>query len=325
MSKIGFSRISALCALGICIASSMGAQPAVPPKNRASLGVNIIPSEQGADVTVTRVGPNTPADQMGLRPGDRIQSVNGRPVGSLDEFVSTIRSMRPGDEVELRIIRGQTGERTLRGELDPYNDDRARAEQPTGDDEFRAYQEVINRDRWNTEEDSRTSEFLRDSQRSAEQAIDDERFNPENRQTSFEEGKGPKPAASGDLDARLSRIEEQLDRITQELGALRKQIGTGRLSGRDAGPELRPRTPPQPRPTDPQTTSRAIRQYDRWNVSENRYEQADLTGARERAAQEAARRRADALGTQLQQQERARTRNPQPPTEQLPADQPPPR
>jgi hypothetical protein len=268
----------------------------------ATLGVNIVGDDRG--ITITRVHENKPAQQMDLRSGDRITLINGRPVRSADDFISAIRNMNPDDEVELDVVRGNS-EFAVRGQLEPYDQSVARnvSEQSNDSDAFRDYQDVVKRNRSKAGEQLSTEEFLRDSQRSAERAVDDKRFNSASRQTSFEDSEESNPARTGGVEDRLARVEEQLDRITQELEELRNQIGTGPLSAsRDTrGPEFRPRPQAQARPNEIPINSGQQRMNDRWNT-ENRFEQADLAGARERANLEAARRRANATGARLQQE-----------------------
>ena len=59
-----------------------------------------LPSGTGA--YVTSVGPGTPAEAAGLRPGDVITGVDGEEITSSDELGSAIRRHRPGDRVEIR-------------------------------------------------------------------------------------------------------------------------------------------------------------------------------------------------------------------------------
>lgn len=271
----------------------------------ASLGVNIITSGDG--IVVTRVQPGTPAQQMGLRPRDRIISINGQPARSADEFISTIRDMNPGDQVELGIARDNGG-RTIRGQLEAYNEAIARNPDSSGNDEFRQYQGIMNRGRSNSDqlssidaspEAQQSRQLFNDSERSA------------TRQTSFEDrGPSDRPA-SGDIDARLSRIEQQIDRLTQNVEEIRNTLGSSApTSGlrEAASAELRANTPRTQRPAANVAlpNGETVRKNDRWN-SENRFEQGDLPGARERAAQEAARRRAEQTGARLQQDARRDT------------------
>ena len=65
--------------------------------------------EVDAGAIVADVEDGSAADEAGLRRGDIIVSIDGEPVDSMAGLATTIRSMSPGDEVELEILRG--GER----------------------------------------------------------------------------------------------------------------------------------------------------------------------------------------------------------------------
>jgi C-terminal processing protease CtpA/Prc len=84
---------------------------------QGGLGVNIATDDREG-VVVRNVHRGSPAEEMGIRPGDRITQVNGQEVNSTREFVQTIRNMDPGEDVELDIRRARGGEQTLRGELE---------------------------------------------------------------------------------------------------------------------------------------------------------------------------------------------------------------
>jgi serine protease Do len=58
--------------------------------------------DQGG-VAVNNVSDGTPAAQAGLEPGDVIQSINGRPLNSAGDLVSTVSAMKPGSQVTLRV------------------------------------------------------------------------------------------------------------------------------------------------------------------------------------------------------------------------------
>jgi putative serine protease PepD len=51
-----------------------------------------------------------PADRAGIRAGDVVTQVDGRPVHSGQEFIVRIRAHRPGDKLELTLRHGTTGD-----------------------------------------------------------------------------------------------------------------------------------------------------------------------------------------------------------------------
>lgn len=82
---------------------------------RGYLGVNIanitaedqeafgLPSRDGA--LVHEVMEGSPADKAGLKHGDVIVAINGKPIKSQRELIDTVASMPPGTKVQLEIIR----------------------------------------------------------------------------------------------------------------------------------------------------------------------------------------------------------------------------
>jgi hypothetical protein len=170
-------------------------------KQGASLGVNISGDDQENGVLVVRILPNTPAQRMGLRLRDRIISLNGERVRSADEFISAIRNMNPGDRVDLKVVRNGN-EQTIHGELAGYSEAIVQTQGPNGSQQYRGFQSYIEPNQSN----------------SGEASSDQNRSFRENQQTSYED-RGER-AGSGDLDARISRIEQQLDRLTQQVEGL---------------------------------------------------------------------------------------------------------
>jgi len=57
-------------------------------------------------VLVEGIVPKSPADHAGLKPGDRILAFEGTVIHSGDEITSLVRSLKPGDEIEMTISRG---------------------------------------------------------------------------------------------------------------------------------------------------------------------------------------------------------------------------
>lgn len=74
---------------------------------RAWIGVNCLESD--GDLEIVRVNPGSPADEAGLRAGDRILALDGTPVRSLEAFYKSL--WREAAEREVRIDVGRGGER----------------------------------------------------------------------------------------------------------------------------------------------------------------------------------------------------------------------
>jgi S1-C subfamily serine protease len=78
------------------------------------LGVSVddLPAADGArvgssgGVGVTGVDPGSPAERAGLRKGDRIEAVQGFPLGSAEEFRFRVRELGPGAAARLDLVRG---------------------------------------------------------------------------------------------------------------------------------------------------------------------------------------------------------------------------
>lgn len=65
-------------------------------------GVRVVRQED-VDAGEFPVTPGGPADKAGIRAGDIIVAINGRPVTQEDELLVTIRALAPGDEVVLTL------------------------------------------------------------------------------------------------------------------------------------------------------------------------------------------------------------------------------
>ena len=81
---------------------------------RGSIGITFRPNLSGAvnriygfktGVLVQGVQPGGPADKAGLKPGDIITHVDGRPIKDGDDLVNEIASRRPGSSIRLGYIR----------------------------------------------------------------------------------------------------------------------------------------------------------------------------------------------------------------------------
>jgi membrane-associated protease RseP (regulator of RpoE activity) len=86
--------------------------PEAPRARRAWLG--IVLSGDGAEIS--SVADGSPAEEAGLKRGDRIVQINGKDVDDAGEVVEEIRSLEPGDTVKLRVER-DGDERTVTATL----------------------------------------------------------------------------------------------------------------------------------------------------------------------------------------------------------------
>ncbi|WKN47839.1 S1C family serine protease [Nocardioides sp. Arc9.136] len=106
--------------LGITVGDAATVQ--LPEGLEGQLGPQQQPQqpEQDSDVVGARVGEVTPgstADEAGIESDDVITKVDDTMISSADSLVATIRSYRPGDEVEVTFLRGDD-EQTVTLELD---------------------------------------------------------------------------------------------------------------------------------------------------------------------------------------------------------------
>jgi len=78
---------------------------------RGWLGVNITSSKHG--VNVTYVVSNSPAKKAGIRKGDLILRVNGKPIKEAGDLSGMIQSFKPEQKVKLEYLRGKGKESAL--------------------------------------------------------------------------------------------------------------------------------------------------------------------------------------------------------------------
>ena len=140
--------------------------------------MNIV-SEGGQGVTVVRVFPDTPAEQMGIQEGDRITQVNGQQVRSTQEFISQIRNMNPGDQVQLEV-------------------DRDRRKSSSAASSNRA------RKRWRGNQQG-GSQSWQQGDETWQTGYDEQR-------DSYQQSQQGRIARGGDSDSRIQQIEQQVSR-----------------------------------------------------------------------------------------------------------------
>ena len=73
------------------------------PKPYAFLGVSTEADDKGA--RVSEVSDDSPASKAGLKSGDIITAVAGKPVSGPDELVKQVRAHKPGEEVDIAYLR----------------------------------------------------------------------------------------------------------------------------------------------------------------------------------------------------------------------------
>jgi serine protease Do/serine protease DegQ len=74
---------------------------------RGRLGISMTDIQGGEGAQVAEVQPKSPAEQAGLREGDVISGLNGRPVRSAAELRARLGVVPAGETVELRVQRGK--------------------------------------------------------------------------------------------------------------------------------------------------------------------------------------------------------------------------
>jgi serine protease DegQ len=61
--------------------------------------------DQAAGVLVREVGEGTPAADAGLRPGDVLTKLDGKPLDTVEDLFGQLRQHRPGDKVTVTVVR----------------------------------------------------------------------------------------------------------------------------------------------------------------------------------------------------------------------------
>lgn len=81
---------------------------------RAMLGINIDNAAPGVNgVRVVSVSPGGPAEKAGVKAGDLVVALGGKPLASGRELMARMREVEPGDSVELLLKRGDGAERKV--------------------------------------------------------------------------------------------------------------------------------------------------------------------------------------------------------------------
>jgi S1-C subfamily serine protease len=90
----------------LVLLGALAAQPGQESPPRGFLGIGVAPEPQtDKGILVQDVTPNSPAAKAGLKSGDVIVKWNGKPVPEVKEFLRGIAAQKPGDKVELQVLR----------------------------------------------------------------------------------------------------------------------------------------------------------------------------------------------------------------------------
>jgi S1-C subfamily serine protease len=99
------------------IADQLIATGRVTRSGRAFLGVEVATPVGGVGVVVASVRAGSPAAAAGIRPGDAIVSVDGKPIVSTDDLATVLAMLRPGQTVPVGIVRPDGTRATVRVKL----------------------------------------------------------------------------------------------------------------------------------------------------------------------------------------------------------------
>jgi Do/DeqQ family serine protease len=91
---------------------------------RGRLGISMHDLVGGEGATVAEVDPGSPAAKAGLRKGDVVMALNGRPVRGAAELRARLGVVPVGESVELEVLRGKE-RRTIKAEVAPVEAARA--------------------------------------------------------------------------------------------------------------------------------------------------------------------------------------------------------
>lgn len=75
------------------------------PGGSAWLGIGLEPLSEEQGILVARVVPNSPAAKAGLKPGDKLQQVEGNKISSVADLFEVIEQKRPDQKVAFVILR----------------------------------------------------------------------------------------------------------------------------------------------------------------------------------------------------------------------------
>ena len=94
-----------LCCAGV-LAAAEPANPAIRPSFGWTLPETVTADEAAAGLTVVEVRPGGTAAALGIEPNDRIKSINGTPITSIEDVKAILAKAKIGEEVAVEFERG---------------------------------------------------------------------------------------------------------------------------------------------------------------------------------------------------------------------------
>jgi putative serine protease PepD len=89
----------------------------VERSGRAFLGIEVATTILAPGVVIAAIQRGGPADRAGLRPGDVITAVDGKPTRTSDELASALAALRPGRIVPVAVLHADGSRATVRVRL----------------------------------------------------------------------------------------------------------------------------------------------------------------------------------------------------------------
>jgi serine protease Do len=80
-------------------------EPRLPPPNSGYLGIRPILKDNA--VKILQILPDGGAAKAGLKTQDIIVAIAGKTISDVDSLLDTLQAFKPGDEVEIRVRRGE--------------------------------------------------------------------------------------------------------------------------------------------------------------------------------------------------------------------------
>jgi S1-C subfamily serine protease len=103
---------TAIRVLGVCVALALVIATSgncwAAGEDQGYLGVQIKANPNGDGIIIVAFQADAPGEKGGLKEQDIIVEANGKKVTGVQQFVETVRDTKPGETIELKLLRGAT-------------------------------------------------------------------------------------------------------------------------------------------------------------------------------------------------------------------------